>query len=83
MIINKENLFNTMLQSLILKYGLMLDSKQCAEALAISTRTLDERRKKATDCPEYIEAKKGIMFPVQNVVMYQIHKSQECIKMIN
>jgi len=53
-----------MLQSLILKYGLMLDNKQCAEALAISTRTLDERRKNATDCPEYIEAKKGIMFPI-------------------
>ena len=72
-----------MLQSLILKYGLMLDNKQCAEALAISTRTLDERRKKATNCPEYIEAKKCIMFPVQKVVMYQIHKSQECIKIVN
>ena len=59
-----------MLQSLILKYGLMLDNKQCAEALAISTRTLDERRKKSNDCLEYIEAKKGIIFPVQNVVMY-------------
>ena len=81
--INQENLFNTLLQSLILKYGIMLDSKQCAEALAISTRTLDERRKKATDCPEYIEAKKGIMFPVQKVVKYQIDKSKQCIKVTN
>ena len=81
--ITQESLFKTMLQSLILKYGVMLDSKQCADALAISSRTLDERRKKANDCPEYIEAKKGIMFPVQNVVQYQLLKSKQCIKVVN
>ena len=81
--INQEALFNAMLHSLIVKYGVMLDSKQCAEALAISSRTLDERRKKANDCPEYIEAKKGIMFPVQNVVKYQIIKSKQCVKVLS
>lgn len=81
--INQNTLFNTMLQSLILKYGIMLDSKQCADALAISTRTLDERRKKSNDCPEYIEATKGIMFPVQNVVKYQMLKSKQCVKIAN
>jgi hypothetical protein len=69
-----------MLQALILKHGLMLTSSQCAEALGISTRTLDERRKAGADCPEFLEAKKGIMFPAQNVVQYQIVKSQQCVK---
>lgn len=44
--IEQEILFNIMIDSLIQKYGLMLTSEQCAEALAISTRTLDENRKK-------------------------------------
>jgi hypothetical protein len=83
MYVNDEILFKILLESLISKYGLMLDSRQCAEALAISTRTLDERRKKSNDCPEYIEAKKGIMFPVQNVVQYQLEKSKQCVKIAN
>lgn len=78
--ISHEIIFTSMLQALISKYGVMLTSKDCAEALGISTRTLDERRKAAADCPEFIEAKKGIMFPVQNVVLYQIEKSKQCIK---
>ncbi len=78
--ISHEIIFTSMLQALISKYGVMLTSKDCAEALGISTRTLDERRKTATDCPEFIEAKKGIMFPVQNVVKYQIEKTKQCIK---
>ena len=78
--ISHEIIFTSMLQALISKYGVMLTSKDCAEALGISTRTLDERRKAAMDCPEFIEAKKGIMFPVQNVVKYQIEKTKQCIK---
>ena len=78
--ISSEIIFTSMLQALISKYGVMLTSKDCAEALGISTRTLDERRKLATDCPEFIEAKKGIMFPVQNVVKYQLEKTKQCIK---
>jgi len=77
--ISHEIIFTSMLQTLISKYGIMLTSKDCAEALGI-TRTLDERRKAAIDCPEFIEAKKGIMFPVQNVVNYQLEKSKQCIK---
>ena len=45
MIEEKESLYNIMLNALIRKYGLMLSSSQVAEALSISTRTLDERRK--------------------------------------
>ncbi|NVJ52577.1 MAG: hypothetical protein HWD90_02700 [Campylobacteraceae bacterium] len=78
--ISSEIIFTSMLQALISKYGVMLTSKDCAEALGISTRTLDERRKAAIDCHEFIEAKKGIIFPVQNVVKYQIEKTKQCIK---
>jgi hypothetical protein len=78
-------LFTTMLQSLILKYGLILDSKKCADALGISTRKLDENRKKSKDCPFYLansNGVKGIYFPVQFVVEFQIKKSQEVIQTI-
>ncbi|WP_417326579.1 hypothetical protein [Halarcobacter sp.] len=78
--ISHEIIFTSMLQALIGKYGVMLTTKDCAQALGISTRTLDERRKAAIDCPEFLEAKKGIMFPVQNVVKYQIEKSKQCIQ---
>lgn len=73
-----------MLNALIRKYGLMLSSSQVAEALSISTRTLDERRKSGRDCPEYIETNggRGIFFPVQKVVEYQIQKSERCVRII-
>lgn len=82
MILNDNELTTTMLQSLILKYGLLLTSTQTAEVLGISTRTLDERRKSFTDCPEYIEGqgRKGFMFPVQNIVAYQLKKAQQSVK---
>ncbi len=65
---------------LIIKYGVILDSKQCTETLAISSHTLDERRKKAVDCPEYIEAKKRNnvptsklkLFDIKNIIRYNI-----------
>ena len=82
MSINQETLFTTMLQALIQKYGLMLTTKNCADSLGISTRTLDERRKSGEDCPEYIEAKKGIMFPAQNIIIYQLEKSKQCVKVV-
>ncbi|RXJ98088.1 hypothetical protein CRU98_11260 [Arcobacter sp. CECT 8986] len=85
--IEQEILFKIMIDSLIHKYGLMLTSQQCAEALAISTRILDENRKKEIDVPEYIEPnnknKKGILYPVQNIVVYQLEKSKQSKKIKN
>ncbi|MGJ0455511.1 hypothetical protein NG782_02235 [Aliarcobacter cryaerophilus] len=82
MSLNENEISLTMIQTLIQKYGLLLTSSQTAEALGISTRTLDERRKGCMDCPEYIEGqgKKGFMFPVQNIVAYQLKKTQQCVR---
>ncbi|MDY3201397.1 MAG: hypothetical protein AB7D41_12085 [Arcobacter sp.] len=77
-----EQLFNTMLVTLIEKYGLFINTKNCATVLGISSRTLDERRKSGVDCPEYIEEKKSIMYPVQKIVEYQINKTKNSIKTI-
>lgn len=79
---NEKELILIMIQTLITKYGLLLTSSQTAEVLGISSRTLDERRKSGLDCPEYIESqgKKGFMFPVQNIVEYQLKKSKQCVK---
>ena len=81
--LNQNELFNLMVGSLIGKYGLLLTSIQTAETLGISSRTLDERRKVGIDCPEYLEGsngKKGFMFPVQNIVQYQLTKTKQSIK---
>lgn len=75
-----EQLFNTMLVTLIQKYGLFINTKNCATVLGISSRTLDERRKSGVDCPEYIEEKKSIMYPAQKIVEYQINKTKNSIK---
>jgi hypothetical protein len=82
MSINEETLYTTMLNALISKFGLMLTSKQCAEALAISTRTLEERRKASEDCPSYVKSAGGrtIYFPAQNIVQYQLEKAKQSIK---
>lgn len=77
-----EQLFNTMLVTLIQKYGLFINTKDCATVLGISSRTLDERRKSARDCPEYIQNSKCIMYPVQKVVEYQIKKTEHAVKNI-
>ena len=77
-----EQLFNTMLVTLIQKYGLFINTKNCAEVLGISSRTLDERRKSGIDCPEYLEEKKCIMYPVQKVVAFQMRKTEHTIKTI-
>jgi hypothetical protein len=69
-------IYTCMLQSIILKYGLVLTNEQCAEALGVSTRTLDERRKDGTDCPEYIQIRRLIQYPAQHVVTYQLQKTQ-------
>lgn len=44
--------------------------------------SINERRKLGEDCPEYIEAKKGIMFPAQNIIIYQLEKSKQCVKVV-
>ena len=71
-----------MLVTLIQKYGLFINTKNCAEILGISSRTLDERRKSGMDCPQYIEEKKCIMYPTQKIVEYQINKTEYSIKTI-
>lgn len=81
--IDKEKLYDVMINALIVKYGLILNSAQVAEVLAISTRTLDERRKSGFDCPEYIEGRgKNIYYPVHKVVEFQLLKSEKCIKTV-
>lgn len=83
--IQDNPLFQPMLQSLILKYGLFLNSNQCAEAIRASTssRGLDESRKKSQDVPRFIQNQNGnILYPVQEVVEYQIIKSQEVVQTI-
>lgn len=77
-----NELFKFMIGCLIKKYGLLLTTRECAETIGISSRTLDERRKALKDCPRFIDAKKGIMYPVQEVVHYQLRKSKECLEVI-
>lgn len=77
---SNQQLFNTMLVTLIEKYGLFINTKNCASILGIGYRTLDERRKSGVDCPEYIEEKKCIMYPVQKIVEYQLKKTENSIK---
>ena len=80
-IIGQDKLYDMMLNALIIKYGLILTSAQVAKVLAISTRTLDERRKSGYDCPQYVEGKgRHIYYPAQKVVEYQLIKSNNCIK---
>ena len=79
----EDKLYDIMLNALIIKYGLILTSAQVAEVLAISTRTLDERRKSGYDCPQYVEGRgKNIYYPVQKVVEYQLTKSENCVKIL-
>ena len=82
-IIGQDKLYDMMLNALIIKYGLILTSAQVAKVLAISTRTLDERRKSGYDCPQYVEGRgKNIYYPVQKVVEYQLTKSENCVKIL-
>ena len=80
-IIGQDKLYDMMLNALIIKYGLILTSAQVAKVLAISTRTLDERRKSGYDCTQYVEGKgRHIYYPAQKVVEYQLIKSNNCIQ---
>src|SRR5574344_2067381 len=80
-IIGQDKLYDMMLNALIIKYGLILTSAQVAKVLAISTRTLDERRKSGYYCPQYVEGKgRHIYYPAQKVVEYQLIKSNNCIQ---
>ncbi len=77
----QNNLYDLLLKHLVSKYGVLLNTAQVAETLAISTRTLNERRKAGKDCPEHLPGSgKNIYYPVQNVVKYQLLKSNQCIK---
>lgn len=74
-----EKLFEIMVSALIQKYGLFLNSTQCAKVIRASdsTRGLDESRKKSVDVPGHIGEGKNILYPVQEVVKYQIEKSKK------
>lgn len=79
----QDRVYEIMLNTLIMKYGLILTSDEVADILGISTRTLDERRKSGTDCPQYLDGKgKNIYYPVQKVVEYQLTKSENCVKIV-
>jgi len=82
MSIEDNTLYTTMLQSLIKKYGLFLNSRECAETLGISGRTLDQRRKSGSNCPHYVDqfGKKGIVYPAQAVVQFQLEKSKQAVQ---
>lgn len=81
MSINEESIFNSMLQALVFRHGVLLNSKQCAKVLGISTRTLDERRKASKDCPAYIQnGDRLIGYPAQNIVQYQLNKAKQSIR---
>lgn len=64
------------------KYGILLSSRQCAEALGISSRTLEERRKIGKDCPRYIESGRSYKFQVQEIVRFQLMKSVNLVEMV-
>lgn len=79
---DNQFIFKVMMNSLISKYGLLINTKNCALILGIGYRTLDERRKSGVDCPEYIEEKKFILYPVQNIVEYQLEKTKHSVKIM-
>lgn len=81
MFLNGKELEKILLESVIQKHGLMLNSKDCAKEIRAvkSTRGLDEDRKKGKS-PEYIEQGKAILYPVQNVVNYHLELSTQSVK---
>lgn len=86
MFIIEAELFKVFVNSLVQKYSLILTSNQCAEALGITSRTLAERRRKARDIPQYLDShngKKGIYYPVQNIVKYQMEKTKKSVKIMS
>jgi len=82
MFLNNKELEKILLESVIQKHGLMLNSKECAREIRAvkSSRGLDEDRKRGLNCPEYIEKGKGILYPVQNVVNYHLELSSQSVK---
>jgi len=83
--LTEKEITQIMLNAIIQKHGLMLNSKQCAiETRATkSTRGLDEDRKKGQNVPEYIDSNKSVLYPVQKVVEYHLSKSQKTVKVNN
>lgn len=82
MYLTGKELEKILLESIVHKHGLMLNSKDCAKEIRAvkSSRGLDEDRKKGKNCPEYIEQGKAILYPVQNVVNYHLELSTQSIK---
>jgi len=85
MYLNNKELEKVMLESIIQKHGLMLNSKECARETRAtkSSRGLDEDRKKGQNCPEFVEQGKSILYPAQNVVHHHLQISTQSIKVIN
>ena len=77
--ISQEKTYEILLTSTVARFGLELDTKSAAEALTMSTRQLDELRKKA-ESPRYIDARsngnsKGIKYTAQAIVEYQLTRA--------
>jgi hypothetical protein len=82
MFLSNKEMEKVMLESIIHKHGLMLNSKECAKETRAkkSNRGLDEDRKEGKNIPEYIQKGKAILYPVQNVVNYHLEVSTQSIK---
>ncbi len=67
-----NNITELELKRLETKYTRALNKKEMAHELGdISLRTLDRRIESASDIPNYIKSKTGIiMFPISAVVLY-------------
>lgn len=78
----QDKLHKTLLQAVVQKHGLLLNSKQCADALGWSQRKLDEARKKGVS-PNYIEptsgTTKGIMYAAQDIVDFQLKLAKNSV----
>lgn len=82
MYLNNKELEKVMLESIIHKHGLMLNSKECARETRAtkSSRGLDEDRKEGKNVPEYIQQGKAVLYPAQNVVNHHLELSIQSIK---
>lgn len=80
--IDEELIYTTMLESLIIKYGLQLNKDDAAEALGMSARKLDENRRKGKDCPKFLDGngRKAITFPVEYLVEFHLKESKNAVQ---
>lgn len=82
MYLSNKEIEKTMMESIIHKHGLMLNSKECARETRAtkSSRGLDEYRKDGKNIPEYVQQGKTILYPAQNVVNHHLETSTQSIK---